>query len=206
MKNHREGQAAILTNADYSKIRNKIRSRKYKLLFDIAWYTGERWGALVQLKVTDVYNDDGTPREYINFRARTRKAKPKASDQLQKAGDKPKSKRANRQVPVHPVLAEILLSYKPDSGIEWLFPCRTSDKSITLRWADNILRAAVDRTGLSGKGISTHSTRRTFITNLAKNGINLATIKKITGHTDLKVLSRYIEVSEDDVKGAIATL
>lgn len=206
MKNDREGQAAILTNADYSKIRNKIRSRKYKLLFDIAWYTGERWGALVQLKVTDVYNDDGTPKEYINFRARTRKAKPKASDQLKNTGDKPKSKRANRQVPVHPVLAELLLSYKPDSDVEWLFPCRTSEKSITLRWADDILRAAVDRAGLSGKGISTHSTRRTFITNLAKNGINLATIKKITGHTDLKVLSRYIEVSEDDVKGAIATL
>ncbi|MDZ8240141.1 MAG: hypothetical protein RMZ69_23830 [Nostoc sp. ChiQUE01a] len=69
MKNDREGQAAVLTNADYSKIRNKIRSRKYKLLFDIAWYTGERWGAIVKLRVADVYNEDGTAREYINFRA-----------------------------------------------------------------------------------------------------------------------------------------
>lgn len=208
MKNDREGQAAILTNADYSKIRNKIKSRKYKLLFDLAWYTGERWGALVQLRIADVYNDDGTPREYINFRARTRKAKPKASGKLKNSGDKPKpkSKRANRQVPVHPVLAELLLSYKPESDVDWLFPCRTGEKPITLRWGDDILRAAVDKAGLSGKGISTHSTRRTFITNLAKNGINLAMIKKITGHADLKVLSAYIEVSEDDMKNAIATL
>ncbi|MEH2146070.1 MAG: hypothetical protein V7K54_28505 [Nostoc sp.] len=29
-------------------------------------------------------------------------------------------------------------------------------------------------------------------------------IKKITGHTDLKVLSAYIEVSDDDLKRAIA--
>ncbi|MDZ8023580.1 MAG: site-specific integrase [Nostoc sp. DedQUE11] len=203
MKNDREGQAAILTNADYSKIRNKIRSRKYKLLFDIAWYTGERWGAIVKLRVADVYNDDGTPREYINFRARTRKASPKAKAQN---ADKPKSQRKNRQVPVHPVLGELLLSYKPDSDCPWLFPCRTFDKPITLRWADDILRAAVEKAGLSAKGISTHSTRRTFITNLADKGINLATIKKITGHTDLKVLSRYIEVSDEDVKRAIATL
>ncbi|MDZ8240140.1 MAG: site-specific integrase [Nostoc sp. ChiQUE01a] len=137
---------------------------------------------------------------------RTRKAKPKASDKLKNTLNKPKAKRANRQVPVHPVLAELLLSYKPPDDVEWLFPCRTGDKPITLRWADDILRAAVDKAGLSAKGISTHSTRRTFITNLANNGINLATIKKITGHTDLKVLSRYIEVSDDDVKGAIATL
>ncbi|WP_339377837.1 hypothetical protein [Calothrix sp. NIES-2100] len=34
----------------------------------------------------------------------------------------------------------------------------------------------------------------------------MTTIKKITGHTDLKVLSRYIEVSDDDAREAIATL
>ena len=201
MKNDREGQAAVLTYADCSKIRTQIKSRKYKLLFDLAYYTGERWGALVQLRVSDVYNENGTPREYINFRARTRKAKPNSK---RKAQDK--VLRKNRQVPVHPVLKEVLLAYKPESDSLWLFPGRQQEKPITLRWADAILRAAVDKAGLSAKGISTHSTRRTFITNLANKGINLAMIKKITGHTDLKVLSAYIEVSDDDVKSAIATL
>ena len=200
MKNDREGQAAILTYAECSKIRTQIKSRKYKSLFDLACYTGERWGALVQLRVTDAYNDDGTPREYINFRARTRKAKPNSKRSSQEP------KRKNRQVPVHPVLREILLTYKPDSTSLWLFPAREGDKPITLRWADAILRAAVDKAGLSAKGISTHSTRRSFITNLANKGINLAMIKKITGHSDLKVLSAYIEVSDDDMKNAIATL
>lgn len=200
MKNDREGQAAILTNADYSKIRSRIRSRKYKLLLDLAWYTGERWGALVQLRVADVFALDGTPREYINFRARTRKAKPNTLGKAQKA------LRKNRQVPVHPVLKEILLGYKPESDSVWLFPARLDDKPITLRWADAILRTAVDKAGLSAFGISTHSTRRSFITTLANKGINLAMIKKITGHADLKVLSAYIEISDDDMKNAIATL
>ncbi|MEH2331565.1 tyrosine-type recombinase/integrase [Nostoc sp.] len=200
MKNDREGQAAIITNADYSKIRSKIRSRKYKLLFDLAWYTGERWGALVQLRVADVFALDGTPREYINFRARTRKAKPNSKAKAQPG------KRKNRQVPVHPVLKEILIGYKPESDSVWLFPARDGDKPITLRWADALLRIAIEKAGLSAIGISTHSTRRSFITNLANKGINLAMIKKITGHADLKVLSAYIEISEDDMKNAIATL
>lgn len=192
MKNNRNGQAAILTDGDYSKIRKQIKSKKYRLLLDIAWYTGERWGAIVQLQVADVYNSDGSPRQFINFRARTRKASPDG-------------KRKTRQVPVHSVLSESLSTYHSEESA-WLFPDRTGESPISLRWADMILRHAVDQAGLSAKGISTHSTRRSFITKLAKRGVSLATIKKATGHTDLKVLSRYIEVTDDDVKEAIATL
>jgi integrase/recombinase XerD len=72
LKTDRHGQACLLSDADYSKIRKQIKSKKYKLLFDLAWYTGERWGALVQLRVEDCYNPSGSPRDYINFRARTR--------------------------------------------------------------------------------------------------------------------------------------
>ncbi|MDJ0737669.1 MAG: hypothetical protein QNJ47_27040 [Nostocaceae cyanobacterium] len=74
MKVNRNGQTAILTDADYAKIRRQFRSDKYRLLFDLAWYTGERWGALIQLEVEDVYQSNGEPREEITFKARTRKA------------------------------------------------------------------------------------------------------------------------------------
>jgi integrase len=193
MKNNRNGQSATITDADYSKIRKQIKSKKYKLLLDLAWYTGERWGALVQLTIEDVYNSDGTPREYINFRAVTRKATPDG-------------KRQTRQVPVHPTLGESLGNYKPDEDSIWLFPNRENDGHISLRWADQILRAAVDRAGLSAKGISTHSTRRSFITKLHRNGTDLYTIKKITGHKDFKALERYVEIDSDRVKGAINAL
>jgi integrase/recombinase XerD len=189
-KNNRNGQAAILTNGEYSKIRHQIKSQKYRLLLDLAWYTGERWGALIQLRVEDVYND-GTPREYITFRACTRKASP---DGIRKT----------RQVPVHSILLEALKAYVPDNS-QWMFPNR-SGNHITLKNADLIFRSAIDRAGLSAKGISTHSTRRTFITKLHQAGVDLYTIQKITGHQDLKSLGRYVEIDSDRVKGAIATL
>jgi integrase/recombinase XerD len=189
LKIDRHGQACLLSNEDYSKIRKQIKSKKYKLLLDLAWYTGERWGALVQLRGDDCYNPDGVPRDCINFRSSTRKAAPDG-------------KRTTRQVPVHQVLFESLLAYQVDST--YMFSDR--NKPITLRWADKILRAAVEKAGLSAKGISTHSTRRSFITKLHRNGTDLYTIKKITGHQDFRALERYVEIDIDRVKGAIANL
>lgn len=192
MKNNRNGQSAVLSDVDYSKIRKQIKSRKYKLLLDLAWYTGERWGALVQLTIADCYNPDGTVRGEITFKANTRKASPDG-------------KRQTRQVPVHPVLAESLQNYTTEDSV-WLFPSREGDKPISIRWADQILRAAVERAGLDAKGISTHSTRRTFITKLHSAGVDLYTIQRITGHRDLKCLGRYVEISADRIKGAINAL
>jgi integrase/recombinase XerD len=107
---------------------------------------------------------------------------------------------------MHQVLSESLGAYKPEPGSVWMFPNREAVGPITVRWADKILRAAVERAGLEAKGISTHSTRRTFITKLHRNGTDLYTIQKITGHRDLKALGRYVEIDSDRVKGAIANL
>lgn len=193
MKIDGHGQGAIISDSEYSKIRKQIKSKKYKLLLDLAWYTGERWGALVQLKVDDCYNLDGKPRDCINFRASTRKATPDG-------------KRTTRQVPAHQILFESLGGYKPDFTLPWLFCDRTGEKSITLRWADMVFRAAVEKAGLAAKGISTHSTRRSFITKLHRNGTDLYTMKLITGHKDFRALERYVEIDNDRVKGAIALL
>lgn len=193
MKNNRHGQAAIISDSDYCKIRKQIRSKKYKLLLDLAWFTGERWGALVKLKVSDVYNSDGSVRNYITFQASTRKASPDG-------------KRQTRQLIVHSTLLEALQGYKPEPDCEWLFPNRSHDGHISVRWADKILRAAVERAGLEAKGISSHSTRRSFITKLHRNGTDLYTIKKITGHKDFKSLERYVDIDSDRIKGAIEAL
>ena len=153
-------KSALITDEDYCKIRKKINTPKYKLLLDLAWYTGERWGALVQLKIEDCYNSHGIPRGEITFRANTRKAAPDG-------------KRQTRQLPVHEVLFTSLSNYQPETNSVWLFPDRDGEGHISLRWADKIFRTAVGKCGLDAKGISTHSTRRSFITKLHSNGTDL---------------------------------
>lgn len=193
MKVDGHGQAACITDTEYSKLRRQIQTQKYKLLLDLGWYTGERWGALIQLKVSDVYDASGKPRECITFRAATRKKRPDGSCET-------------RQVPVHQVLGESLASYKPETDSLWLFPSRDGMKPITWRNAYDILKRACEKAGFGSKGISTHTSRRSFITKLHRNGIDPYKIKKITGHRDFKALERYIDIDPDAIKGAIATL
>jgi integrase/recombinase XerD len=187
-KNNRFGQAAVITHQEYSRIRKCLHNIRHKLLLDIAWYTGERWGAIVRLQVKDVFEGDRV-REFITFRAGSRK------------GDD-----GTRQVPVHPSLGEILGGFKlPDS--HWLFPGRLDEEEhLTMRGATWIFDQAVALAKLDNRGISTHSTRRSFITHLHEQGVDIKVIQEITGHKDLQSLQRYVEVSPDRIKRAIALL
>jgi integrase/recombinase XerD len=192
-KNNRKGKAAVLTDGEYSKIRRQIRTEKYRLLLDLAWFTGERWGALVQLKVSDVYDRSGRPKEDIIFPAIIRKHRPDGTAET-------------TQIPVHQTLFESLERYQPETDSEWLFPSRCGTKPICWKNAYNILMAASDNAGFEAKGISTHSTRRSMVNKLRKSGVAKEIIRTITGHRDNKGLDPYFEIEMDERRGAIATL
>ncbi|MEH2283351.1 MAG: site-specific integrase [Nostoc sp.] len=192
-KINRKGKAAILTDGEYSKIRRQIRTEKYQLLLDLAWFTGERWGALVQVKVSDVYAEPGKPKEDIVFPGIIRKHRPDGSSDT-------------TEIPVHAILKESLERYKPQTNSEWLFPSRCGTKPITWRNARNIFIAASNNAGFEVKGISTHSTRRSMINKLRKNGIAKEIIRSFTGHRDNKGLEPYFEIEMDERRAAIATL
>lgn len=163
-------------------------------MLDIARFTGERWGAIVQLLVTDVIDGEGRVRSHITFRADTRKASPSGE-------------RHTRQVAVHPILKESFEGNHFRPGQVWLFESPINvNAPITLRAADMMLRTALTRVHLESKGYSTHSTRRTFITRLWERGVDLHTIQLTTGHKDLKSLVGYVEADPDRVARAIALL
>lgn len=194
MKNNRHGQAAIISDVEYQKIRKCLKSKKYKLLLDIARFTGERWGAIVQLRVEDIFDSAGNPLGEITFPAGIRKADTKG-------------KKYTRQVPVHPSLHEILSAYRPTTSTGWLFESRIhTDTHITLRAADLLFRGAVEAANLAHKGFSTHSTRRRFITRLWEAGVDLHTIQLLTGHKDPKALVRYIDADPNRIKTALSLL
>ena len=194
MKNNRNGKASILSDRDYLKIRSFIRSKKYKLLLDIAKFTGERWGAIRQLTVVDIWDENWCVKQSITFRAITRKADMKG-------------KQKTRECPVHPQLRELLEAYRPMDASCWLFPApRDLSSPMPMRTADAILRRAVAEAGFGHKGIATYSTRRTFVTRLWEKGVDLHTLQELTGHSDTKTLRGYIETNPDRVSGALTLL
>jgi len=57
----RHGQAEIISHSEYLKIRRELVGW-HQLFWDVAYYTGERWGAIVAWRVEDLYAD-GCPRQ-----------------------------------------------------------------------------------------------------------------------------------------------
>lgn len=187
MKNDRSGQAKILTPIERAKIRRLLGNDAHRLFWDIAYYTGERWGAICRLQVSEVYADSARsiPLETITFLARNRK----------KCG----GERVTRQVPVSDALAELLRAYQPPAK-GWLFPGRVPGMPIKQDSMDDALRRACQKAGLAG--VATHSTRRTAATTLGEAGVSARVIQEWGGWRDLRQVSRYVDVSEKKLVGA----
>jgi integrase/recombinase XerD len=100
-------------------------------------------------------------------------------------------------------LRRLLLEYYPLAGDDYLFPGR-SDGHISEDSAARILRGACKQAGIIG--VSTHSFRRTALTQMSNAGIPLRVIQEISGHRNLEQLQRYLEVSDEQVLGAAAAL
>lgn len=56
------------------------------------------------------------------------------------------------------------------------------------------------------RGVSTHSFRRTALTQISNAGIPLRVIQEISLHRNLEQLQKYLEVSNEQVLGAAASL
>lgn len=56
------------------------------------------------------------------------------------------------------------------------------------------------------EGASTHSFRRTALTQMSDAGIPLRIIQEVSGHRTLDELQKYLEVKPEQVRGAIAAL
>ena len=56
------------------------------------------------------------------------------------------------------------------------------------------------------EGFSTHSFRRTALTQMSNAGIPLRVIQKLSGHRSLAVLQEYLEVGDAQIRGAANSL
>ena len=187
MKINRHGRAKILT---YSEIQlvfsHGLHSERDKTLFGICLFSACRIREACTLLTDDIYTSKGLVRPRLIIR----KAKTKG-------------KLATRSIPVIEDLRQLLNNYYPIRGDIYLFPGR-SNGHISHDSAARILRGACKQVGIIG--VSTHSFRRTALTQMSNAGIPLRVIQEISGHRNLEQLQKYLEVSDEQVLGAASTL
>jgi len=195
MKLNRKGQAATFDGNDFTKLTAHTRGEAHRLIFQITYYTAARVGEVVRLPVCCVFGGDGKPLPEILFPSEITKDE------------------ETRSVPVNPTLRSFLeryyLTMKP-TGF-YLFAGmfkgkRDPEVHLKFQSAYLAMQRAIEKAGLQDKGYSCHSFRRTALTKMAAAGIALSTVQKISGHADLKNLQRYLEVSPQQMIGAISCL
>lgn len=189
MKNNHFGKASIWSSAVIRKMRQGLKLPRQRLIFEISLYTGERVGAIVKLKVSDVYDDQGKVLEYITFGRGTRKAS--------KHGVA-----ATRQIFIHDDLRLVLEQYNPPSE-GYLFASNSSWGHITPRAVDDYWRRILVSKGI--KGFSTHSSRRWVINELRRRGVEISVIAE-TMAINIATVRRYLDDDPVLCKRAIATL
>jgi integrase/recombinase XerD len=190
MKIDRNGRARLFTKQEIEILFTEgLRTDRDRTLFGVCLYTGCRIAEACSLNTRDIYNNSGAVRPSINFRKNNTKGKCQT-----------------RTIPVNVNLRSLLETWHPQSGSIFLFPGRPSncEKHLSADAADQALRVAFARVGI--EGASTHSFRRTALTQMSNAGIPLRVIQEISGHNGIKGLQSYLVVNPDQLQGAIASL
>lgn len=182
MKVNRNGQGKILTVTELQRLFTEgLPSPRDRALFGICLFTGCRVSEALALQTSDIKGG------VVTFKRSVTKGQLKT-----------------RAMDIQPGLAQLLANYQPVKPGA-LFPgMRGVSEHLTRFAADKILRAACERVGL--EGVSTHSFRRTALTMMSSAGIPLRHIQEISGHNDLGTLQRYLEVTPEQRRDAVAVI
>ena len=191
MKVNRYGRAEILTRDQLSLLFTEgFINPRDKALFGICLYAAARINEACTLFHGDVIGIKGV------------------RDKLVIRSFNTKGKQDTREIDIHPRLNQYLQdynkSYPPLSYNPYLFPGRHGRGHIHKASADRILRGICKK--LEIEGVSTHSFRRTALTQMSDAGVPLRHIQAITGHRTLAALERYLGVTDKQKQHAISTL
>ncbi len=183
MKVAGNGQAKVLSPSELQRLfgGDGFTCPRDRALFAICLFTGCRISEALSLSPSD------TKGGKIVFRK-----------------GKTKGKLKTRTVSIPAGLQEYLTVYDASKNNNFLFPGRHPHQSLTRFGAEKILKAACDRCQIAGA--STHSFRRTALTQMSNAGVPLRIIQSISGHTSLTTLQRYLEVTEQQIVSAGATI
>ena len=183
-------QAKTLTPEELQQVLDYIAAHAYplrnRLMLLTGVWSGMRVGEIASLSVGDVRNGDGTIKAEVRLSAEQTKGRhprtvflpQKLRDELQSYLD------LRRQAqPEHPLFIT--------SG------CRAFSPNVLAQHFHYLFK----RAGIAGA--SSHSMRRSFITNLATKGIGVRVLASLAGHRSIAITQRYIDVNDDMKRRAV---
>ena len=169
---------------DYvAKTKNAKRNRTILMLTHLA---GMRIGEVAAVRVCDVVASDGTVRDEINLSA------------AQTKGKRSRCVLLNERMKAE--LASYLQTVVIKDTKQPLFATQRS-KGFTANSLTQVVNGIYKNAGFDGA--SSHSGRRTFLTNLAEKGVSVRVMMALAGHSSLASTQRYIDLRPGVLRNAV---
>ena len=187
-KDNKENKLYVLTKREQNKITNyvleNINSRNIGLL--ISLYSGIRIGELCALRWEDV--DFKKNCLTINKTIQRVYIKDKNKNISKVIITTPKTKNANREIPINKDFLEILKKVKSDKE-HYILTC--NERYIEPRTYRKYFNKILDE--LKIKHFNFHSLRHTFATNCISLGVDYKTVSELLGHANVNItLNLYV--------------
>ena len=190
MKKDRKGRAKVLTSDQVDQVIKFLPSALHKTIALTLRISGARISEVIQLRWEDLDKEElQFPREITKKQLDTREI--------------PIEEDYYNQMMIWKSEWAALKGHQP-SKKDYIFPGRFVGSHITSRSIMYAHEEALERAKISKA--TTHSYRRTQLTELHKKGVPLKVVQSLSGHRSLDTLSRYLEVSDDMKRKAIKHL
>jgi len=168
----------VLSREEVWKLLRCAANYEHRVLLTTLYATGLRVGELVRLAVADI---DSRRMAILVERGKGNK---------------------QRLVPLSAqLLAELRRWWKTHRDPVLLFPGRDRSRPLEVSTVQRACQKAAARAGLKS-GISPHTLRHTFATELLEAGVDLPSIQKILGHSSLSTTSIYLHVRRTHLEAA----
>ena len=185
-------QAKTLTKEEITRVLDYINTRRFaqrnRAMMLLTHLAGLRIGEVACLRWSDVMNLDGTVKEEIRLLPDMTKG------------------RHPRTVFVNIRLRDELAAYAAHAKcVDRSYPFFASQKSVKAGFGANSLAQAFALlyAGAGVEGASSHSGRRTFLTNLANKGTAIHILKTLAGHRSISTTAAYLYSSPSQLKAAV---
>ena len=183
-------QAATLTQQQLQRVLDYLRTRRHykrnRVIILLTHYAMLRIGEVAALRYCDVVGEDGEIRAEATLSA------------AQTKGNKARTIWFAEKARVE--LAAYIATHKPKNPTQPLFYTQRSD-GFTANTLTHIVNGIYKNAGISGA--TSHSGRRTGLTNLSERGVGVRTLMAIAGHANMSTTQRYIDMRPSVIRAAV---
>jgi integrase/recombinase XerD len=191
-KKYMAKQAKTLTPQELRRVLDYVATRKHaarnRALLMMTHLSGMRVGEVASLRFSDILDVDGKIRGEVRLRAdQTKGSEPRVvyiNEKLRK-----ELQLYIGKIQTKNLFEKVFYSQKQTSD-------GFSANTLTQFFHYLYKRAGVD-------GASSHSGRRTFITNLAAKGVSVRVLMSLAGHKNISTTQSYIDVNDEMLRGAV---